>query len=98
MFWLRIRNVAGFNDGEGIPYLIYFLALRASRCHLPLHNLSALRPRISFGAGSDSGRRASSSDTFPTLSTTSYNSNNIVLSDVTHAIENILSMSTRKAG
>jgi hypothetical protein len=58
----------------------------ASRHHLPLRTLFALRPRISGGAGAgDSGRRALSSNTLLTSNATFPNSNNIVLSDVVHS-------------
>jgi hypothetical protein len=50
------------------------------RLHLPLRTPSAPRPRITSEADDDSGRRASSSNLFPTSTAISPNNNNNLVS------------------
>jgi hypothetical protein len=85
MSWSRDRTKRHHARSDPYRRSLRSSRLRPSSCHhLPLRTPSTLRPRISCGAGGDSGRRASSSNTFPASNTTSPYSNNIVLSDFVH--------------
>jgi hypothetical protein len=64
------------------------------RLHLPLRTPSAPRPRITSEADDDSGRRASSSNLFPTSTAISPDINNLVSKDCSRGLRSPFLLST----